>query len=70
MRAAPQSELIWASPREILNVLQADQVGCHIITVSHDVLAKLSLVGKNLDDYSLETVKMFADDAIGAGFKL
>ena len=66
----PHVELIWASPRELLNIFQADAIGCHIITVTHDVLKKLSLVGKNLDDYSLETVKMFADDAISAGFKL
>ena len=55
----PKAELLWASPRELLNIFQADEIGCHIITVSHDVLAKLSLVGKDLDEYSLETVKMF-----------
>jgi transaldolase len=66
----PQLELIWASPRELLNVFHADQVGCHIITVTHDVLKKLHLVGKDLDEYSLDTVKMFRNDAIKAGFRL
>jgi transaldolase len=66
----PKAELLWASPRELLNIFQADEIGCHIITVSHDVLAKLSLVGKNLDDYSLETVKMFYKDATAAGFAI
>lgn len=70
MKAAPQSELIWASPREILNVVQADQVGCHIITVTHDLLKKLPSLGKDLDQYSLETVQMFHRDAITAGFTL
>lgn len=63
-------ELIWASPRELLNIFQADQIGCHIITVTHDVLKKLALVGKDLDEYSLDTVKMFRNDAVKAGFKL
>ena len=67
---APRSELIWASPREILNVVQADQVGCHIITVTHDLLKKLDLLGKDLDQYSLETVQMFHRDAVAAGFSL
>ena len=66
----PKAELLWASPRELLNIFQADEIGCHIITVSHEVLAKLSLVGKNLDDYSLETVKMFYKDATAAGFAI
>ena len=70
LKVAPASELIWASPRELLNIFHADSIGCHVITVTNDILRKLSLVGKNLDEYSLETVKMFADDAIGAGFKL
>src|SRR5713226_7889627 len=69
-KVAPASELIWASPRELLNIFHADSIGCQVITVTNDILKKLSLVGKNLDDYSLETVKMFADDAVGAGFKL
>ncbi len=63
-------ELIWASPRELLNIFQADEVGCHIITVTHDVLKKLSLVAKDLDEYSLDTVKMFYADAQKAGYKL
>jgi transaldolase len=66
----PQVELIWASPRELLNIFQADEIGCHVITVTHDVLKKLKLVGKDLRDYSLETVKMFFNDAEKAGFRL
>jgi transaldolase len=66
----PHIELIWASPREPLNIFHADQVGCQIITVTHDLLKKLGLVGKNLDEYSLDTVKMFGHDALKAGFKL
>lgn len=64
----PKSELIWASPRELLNVFHANETGCQIITVTNDILKKLSLVGKDLDEYSLETVKMFYDDASAAGF--
>jgi transaldolase len=70
MVEAPRSELIWASPREILNVVQADEVGCHIITVTHDLLKKLDLLGKDLLQYSLETVQMFHRDAVAAGFSL
>lgn len=70
LRVAPRSELIWASPRELLNIYQADAIGCHIITVTHDILKKLALVGRNLDDYSLDTVRMFYDDARKAGFSL
>jgi transaldolase len=70
MSAAPSAELIWASPREILNVVQADEIGCHIITVTHDLLKKLNLLGKDLDQYSLETVRMFRSDAVAAGFSL
>jgi transaldolase len=70
LREEPNAELIWASPRELLNIFQADDIGCHIITVTHDILAKLSNVGKDLDDYSLDTVKMFHDDAVKAGFTL
>jgi len=66
----PHAELIWASPRELLNVFHAESVGCDIITVTNDVLAKLSNVGKPLAQFSLETVKMFHDDATKAGFKL
>ena len=68
--AQPGVSLLWASPREILNVRQADDIGVDIITVTHDMLAKLSLFGKDLDDYSLETVKMFDNDARAAGYKL
>jgi transaldolase len=67
---APRAELIWASPREILNVVQADQVGCHIITITHDLLAKLDSLGKDLDQFSLETVQMFRRDALAAGLSL
>ena len=70
LKLAPQSELIWASPRELLNIFQADAIGCHIITVTHDILKKLSNVGRDLEDYSLDTVKMFHTDATQAGFKL
>ncbi|HEX8911003.1 MAG TPA: transaldolase [Humisphaera sp.] len=70
LRPYPNQELIWASPRELLNIFQADAVGCHIITVTHDVLKKLELVGKDLDRYSLETVQMFYNDAKAAGFTL
>lgn len=68
LRIAPNAELIWASPRELLNVFQADAIGCHIITVTNDILKKLSLVGRDLEDYSLDTVKMFYNDAAQAGF--
>ncbi len=64
------TELIWASPRELLNIFQADEIGCHIITVTNDILAKLYLVGKDLDEFSLETVKMFYTDAIKSGYAL
>jgi transaldolase len=70
MTRAPRSELIWASPREILNLVQADQVGCHIITITHDLLRKLDGLGKSLEQFSLETVRMFHDDALAAGFTL
>jgi transaldolase len=70
LTSRPKAELLWASPRELLNVFQADEIGCHIITVSYDLLAKLSLVGKDLDEYSLETVKMFHRDATAAGFAI
>jgi len=70
MRPHPTQELIWASPRELLNIFQADAIGCHVITVTHDVLKKLELVGKDLNEYSLDTVKMFYNDAKAAGFTL
>jgi transaldolase len=66
----PRFELIWASPRELLNIFQADAIGCHIITVTNDILAKLATVGKDLDEYSLDTVKMFHRDARAAGFEI
>jgi len=66
----PLAELIWASPRELLNIFQANDIGCHIITVTHDILKKLNLVGYSLADYSLDTVKMFYEDAKAAGFTL
>lgn len=68
LRSRPRAELIWASPRELLNVFQADAVGCHIITATNDILKKLALVGKDLHDYSLETVEMFHRDASAAGY--
>jgi len=70
LRKFPQIEVIWASPREIFNVIQADAIGCHIITVTHDLLKKLPLLGKDLHEYSLDTVKMFYDDARAAGLIL
>jgi transaldolase len=70
MRAKPKAELIWASPRELLNIFQADAVGCHVITVTNDVLKKLSGVGKDLAVFSLETVEMFYHDARAAGYTI
>jgi hypothetical protein len=70
VKIAPASELVWASPRELLNIFQADAIGCHVITVTNDILNKLSLVGYDLGDFSLDTVKMFYNDAVAAGFKL
>jgi len=67
---SPNIELIWASPRELLNIFQAESIGCHIITATTDILKKLDLVGKDLDEYSLETVKMFYDDARQSTFEL
>lgn len=66
----PNIELIWASPRELLNIFQADAIGCHVITVTNDILKKLSLVGKDLYEFSLDTVKMFRGDALSAGYSL
>ena len=68
--AKPNAEILWASPRELLNIFQADAVGCHIITVTNDVLKKLSGIGKDLEAFSLETVKMFYDDAAAAGYTI
>ena len=70
LKSRPKAELIWASPRELLNVFHADSVGCHIITVTNDILAKLEMVGKDLKAYSLETVEMFRRDALAAGFSI
>jgi transaldolase len=66
----PKAELLWASPREVLNIFQANSIGCHIITVTNDVLTKLDLVGKDLGAYSLETVEMFRRDAVNAGYTI
>ena len=70
MQGRPKAELIWASPRELLNIFQADAIGCHIITATNDILKKLSLVQKDLQQYSLETVEMFYRDATAAGYKI
>jgi transaldolase len=70
VRENEHTELIWASPRELLNIFQADEIACHIITVTNDILRKLDLIGKDLDDFSLETVKMFYDDAVRSGYAL
>jgi transaldolase len=70
MRATPTAELIWASPREVLNIVQAADIGCHIITVTYDLLAKLGGLGKDLDVFSLETVEMFHRDAQAAGYAI
>ena len=66
----PNAELIWASPRELLNIFQADSIGCHIITATNDILKKLEVVGKDLNEYSLDTVKMFYEDAQASGFTI
>jgi transaldolase len=70
LELAPNAQLIWASPRELLNIVQAEAIGCHVITVTNDVLNKLELVGKDLAEFSLDTVKMFDRDAREAGFSL
>ena len=70
LAAFPNVELIWASPRELLNIFHADDVGCHVITVTNDVLKKLDLIGKDLTQYPLETVRMFYEDGLKAGFDL
>jgi transaldolase len=69
-RAKPLAQVLWASPRELLNIFQADACGCHIITVTSEILKKLAMVGKSLDELSLDTVKMFFNDAAAAGFRL
>ena len=70
LKANAKSELVWASSREIFNIIQANDIGCHVITVTNDILKKLSLIGYDLNEFSLDTVKMFYDDARGAGFSL
>jgi transaldolase len=70
MAPEPICQLVWASPRELLNIFQANEIGCHIITVTSDVLKKVSLVGKDLHEFSLETVRMFHDDAAHSGYTL
>jgi len=70
LKVSPAAELIWASPRELLNIFQADDIGCQVITVTNDILKKLSFVGYDLERYSLDTVRMFYDDAVTAGFKI
>jgi len=70
MAPEPNTQLVWASPRELLNIFQADEIGCHIITVTSDVLKKVSLIGKDLHEFSLETVRMFHDDAARSRYAL
>ena len=70
MKSTPNLELIWASPRELLNIIQADEIGCHVITVSSDILGKLDLIGKDLLQFSLDTVKMFKNDAEKSGYSI
>jgi len=70
LKPVSNAELLWASPREVLNVYQAESIGCHIITATNDILKKLDLKGKDLEEYSLETVQMFFDDAQQAGYSL
>ena len=70
LKTVSNAELLWASPREVLNVYQAESIGCHIITATNDILKKLDLKGKDLEEYSLETVQMFFDDAQQAGYRL
>jgi transaldolase len=70
IRPLPGVELIWSSPREVLNLVQADRIGCHIITMTHDLLARLDLLNRDLTEFSLDTVRMFYGDAVGAGYTL
>jgi len=70
LSSLPNAKLLWASPRELLNIFQANEIGCDIITITNDVLAKLTLIGKDLDQYSLETVSMFYSDAAAAGYTI
>jgi transaldolase len=70
LKSNPKAELLWASTRELLNLIQAESCGCHIITITNDILKKVPLVGKDLRELSLETVQMFYNDAKGAGYKI
>ncbi len=70
LKAAPNTELIWASPRELLNIFQADEIGCQVITVTNDIIKKLALVGKDMNEYSLETVQTFYEDGKAAGYRI
>ena len=70
MKINSKSELLWASPRELINIIQADQIGCHIITVTKDIINKLQFINYDLENYSLDTVKAFNKDAVDAGFKI
>jgi transaldolase len=70
MKEKPKAKLIWASPRELLNVIQANDIGCHVITATSDILKKLELIGKDLSEYSLDTVRMFRDDALASGYRI
>jgi transaldolase len=70
MRPHPHQKLIWASPREVFNAVQADDIGCHIITMTPDLISKLGMLGRDLEDFSLDTVKMFRRDAVSAGYSL
>ena len=70
LQSAPNVELLWASPRELLNLIQADEIGCHIITMTNDLISKIPTLGKNLDEFALDTVKMFARDSEAAGYRL
>jgi transaldolase len=70
LRSLQNTELIWASPRELLNIFQADEIGCHVITATNDILQKLDLVGRSLEAYSLETVQMFRRDSVASQFNL
>jgi len=70
LKSNPKAELLWASTRELLNLIQAESCGCHIITITNDILKKMPLVGKDLSELSLETVQMFYSDAKSAGYKI
>jgi transaldolase len=70
LKKYPKVELIWASPRELLNLFHADQIGCHIITMTNDLLKKIPLIGKDLNEFSIETVRMFYNDAVSAGYTI